>query len=665
MTPAFAGILVAFIFLLPVGAWSQTWFEPNNVLNLAGVRFNIEPYVQLRIDDQTYETLSFSTTTTQYPDSCVVAYDNPKFSFDLIVSTYNNFDSTAKRVSVRSIAHDSIKIRDFKLHLEFLNDEAVHVFRVPKAIFAQDQSYNTQLTNFTDKVIQYNIGSSKLWLVASNYEGCSNVDMLQERTVGLYDHLCHLARLYNPNTEQFTQMIDSLKRNPGDRTNWSFLIFEEQPVILNINRWMDNKKAALVITNDADGESDPKLRAVYFGSNNVNSPKYKTTGLIANNIKLTNTVFGASKPVLNALWHELVDYGNTIGYHTHTPVTDLSQDIYNSLNVSLSDFNIRTWIDHSWANNLEDLCHQGGNPDSPYYIIDAINDSNLDYFWLGDNLSTNPFNSFTEPGRLPHRLYEFDTLTRPLWFFGRAKMQAWEYYGWNFQSDMKHNLTPENLDTLLNEGGLCVSYTHFGFDESANISAFFEYNDAGDCEIKDEVNDRFALLDYYQTHRGLWIDTLENVFDRMIAMEDLVVSSISRTRSGNVASITLTNKSNYPLERTRIKYINQDITLPLLAPNSSYILSLTGETDETSPAALLYTYYQNKSLHIVRSDNEYIQPLHIKIYNLKGQFVTSHQMPKQTKHVSIPLENLASGVYFSRIEDGMGFGKTLKFSIIK
>lgn len=103
MKSAFEYLLIALILLLPVGAWSQTWFEPNNILNLAGVRFKIAPYVQLRIDDQTYETLSFSTTTTQYPDSCVVAYDNPKFSFDLIVSTYNNFDSTAKRVSVRSM----------------------------------------------------------------------------------------------------------------------------------------------------------------------------------------------------------------------------------------------------------------------------------------------------------------------------------------------------------------------------------------------------------------------------------------------------------------------------------------------------------------------------------------------------------------------------------
>ncbi len=78
-------------------------------------------------------------------------------------------------------------------------------------------------------------------------------------------------------------------------------------------------------------------------------------------------------------------------------------------------------------------------------------------------------------------------------------MQTWENKGYSYLVDMKHNLIPENLDALLAAKGLCVVYTHFGFDESATIGAFFDYN-SGACEIKDEVNERFEMLNYYQKY---------------------------------------------------------------------------------------------------------------------------------------------------------------------
>jgi hypothetical protein len=313
--------------------------------------------------------------------------------------------------------------------------------------------------------------------------------------------------------------------------------------------------------------------------------------------------------------------------------------------------------------NPEALCYQGFDPESPYYQLHAINDSEVDYFWLGDNLSINPLNSFDEPGFLPHRLSAFEGLTRPLWFFGRTKMQSWENKGYSYQVDMKHNLTPENLDAMLNANGLCVIYTHFFFDESPTIGAFYEYKD-GYCEIKDEVNDRFAMLDHYQKNRGLWIDTLENVFDRMIAIEDLKITGIETTRNGELLRIRLANQSSYPLEQLYMKYQDQEIEIPIIPAQDQENIILSGFSSDVPAYHLLTLQYKENALHLKRKDNAQLKPMTISVYNLRGQKISSYDSKQKTDHVIIPLESCASGVYFARFRDAQGQQETRKFYIV-
>jgi hypothetical protein len=660
-------VFIALLILLPAIGHCQPWLEGGNILRFNGFRFKLNPELQLRNDQLVYEMLTFSQSIASYPDSCIISYTNPKLGFQVSISPKTGFAAQAMQVRVSANYYRDLNIRNFKLNLEIINESILNIYKGPKAIFSHNPADNIQLCPFTDKAIQYQMNNSNLWLVASNYEGCENVEWLQDRTICLYDNTLHMGRLYNPVTDQFTQMADTMKRQPGDINTWSFLIFLQKPALFSINRWYDKNKAALVFTNDADGESERKMKAVYYGSNDPDSPKYLTTGFIANNIKVTNTVFGASKPILEPLWNSLIETGNTIGYHTYSSGADLSADTYNSLNNAMLPFNVRTWIDHSWVQNPETLCNRGWDPQSPYYILDAINDSNIDYFWLGDNLVTNPLNSFTEPGRLPHRLYEFENLTRPLWFFGRAKMQEWEHYGSYNIVDMKHNLTPENLDKLLVENGLCIVYTHFFFDESANISAFFQYVDSNTCEIKDEVNSRLMMVDYYQKYRNLWVDTLENVFDRMIATENVKITSIRVNEEGDVTGASIKNVSDYPLEKLYVRYLSQDITLNVLPASSQAELILTGVSNViASPVkSTIYAYYLSDNVLLQRQDDDYIQPQSVKIYNIKGQLLTHYDMQAISKKVKIPFRKPTSGVYIVAMEAKDGTKQSSRFTVIK
>lgn len=658
-------VYLAFVLLIVCSVLSaESPLTNSGTLVFNGQEFRLNPYLQTKNAEYDYETLEFASSITIYPDSSVISFSHSKLSFELSLGRRADLGAEAWQFNIRTRYHTAVQIRDFYLGLDYLGANPQAFYRGPQAIARRDASLNTALIPYTDKAMQIAFADTSLWFVASNYDGCSNVEMLKENAICLYDHTAHLARLYNAPTDQFNIMIDCLYRQPGQSDSWSWLLFTERPVLLTINRWLGKKQAALCITNDADGEADRKLRAVYYGSSLPSSPKYLTTGLVANDIKVTNTVFGASEPLLGYLWQELMDYGNTIGYHSFSNTADSTAATYNSITGTMQQYGVRTWIDHSWVNNPEALCYQGFDPASPYYQLNAINDSQVDYFWLGDNLNVNPFNSFDEPGFLPHRLSAFEGLTRPLWFFGRTKMQTWENKGYSYLVDMKHNLIPENLDALLAAKGLCVVYTHFGFDESATIGAFFDYN-SGACEIKDEVNERFEMLNYYQKYRGLWIDTLETIFDRMLAIEKLQISGVSKTKSGELLSVRLTNKSSNNLKDLSIKYHDQEVELQQIEAQNNEEILLSGASIDTPAYPYLVLYYQDKALHLKRKDKVWLSSLNISIYNLRGQKVKTYVSPQPSEHVIVPLENCASGVYFVRMEDTMGMQALRKFCILK
>ena len=643
---------------------AQSWFTESGTYLLNGLAFELEPLVINRGVQLQQSELIFAAQITSFADSVITRYTHPLMEFDVKVTNIQSFHAPAKQVEISARYFEEVYICDFGLKLNFTQKQPQRILRGPQAIFQRDPGLNQALYPYTDKVIEYEFEDSSLWIVGSNYAGCANLDWISEDTIWLYDNGLHFARRYDPAISHFSTMTDTMKRRPGEESYYSFLIFEDRPVLLKINRWLSDKKAALVITNDADGERYDKMKAVYFGSTDPHSPKYLTEGIIANNIKLTNTVFGASKPHLGNLWSSLMDYGNSIGYHTYRSSADLSHETYQNLIHEMDEYNIRCWIDHSWGTNPEDLCVQGWNPESEYYILDAINDSNIDYFWLGDAPYTNPMNSFTEPWRLPHRLYEFDHLTRPMWFYGRTQMNTWEGIGFGSLNYMKPQLTPENLDKLLNENGLCVIYTHFFFGQTATEIPFYQILPSGTYEIRDDVNDRLIMLDHYQASRGLWIDTLEQVFDRMIAVEDLRI--VSSARDADKLSIQLENRSDYDLKQIHMIYENENIDLELLPAGASRSLFLSDiQAEPGAPLLDIFAYYHKGRLVLKHKALEDLPLLDVDIYNIRGQKQESFHMQTASREITIPFFAKASGMYILRLKTRSGFSQTIRVPVVK
>ncbi len=638
----------------------------NYILN--GISVNLEPMVRVLENPQWYRDLIFDQSIDNHPDRVVQNFHNPSMDIRLTLTPIEGFSAEAKQVEITAEFHEDISIIDFKFIPSFTNTSPEIILRGAPAIHAQDPAQNKNLYSFTDRIIEYKFADRSLWFAASGFEGCTNLEWLAEDAIVLYDHSLHFARRYDPATMHFGIRTDALKVKAGDSDYHSFLIFEEKPIVLEIMRWPAGHEAALVITNDADGENPNRMSAVFFGSSDPDSPKYLKQGIIANNIKMTNTVFGMHKPHMQDLWRGLEDHGIKIGYHTATPHEDLTDVTYQNLIHDMDEFDIRSWIDHSWARNPECFCVEGWDPDSPYYIMDAINDSKIDYVWLGDASFTNHMNSFTEPWRLPHKLSEFDELERDVWFYGRTLMSTWECQNYYYLHDFKTMMTAENLDKLLKEQGLCVVYTHFFYEEMEPYLPFYMTVPDGSLEIRPETEECLQMLDYYQNNRGLWIDTLEEVFDRMIATEEIKIQEVVRDAKTGTYQVKLTNGSDYPLTDIALSYGDENIVIPALSANSSEILSLS-EIHEDPPSEGDYLDLRAKYKDgVIRFSHKHDNPLpnlKIDIYNLRGQRVSRKSFAEGSNNLSIPFINRASGVYFARIELAGGYKKTIKIMVIK
>ncbi len=435
---------------------------------------------------------------------------------------------------------------------------------------------------------------------------------------------------------------------------------------MNINRWLGDRRAAFSITNDADGETYDRLAAIYYGSNDPESHLYLQQGIIANNIRISHTTFGENHPLLKDIHDDIIQYGNSIGYHTFANLEDPPGTNAQALLHDMQPYNIRLWIDHSLPNNPEGFGWNGLQEGSPNYIGDVINQTNIKYAWMADTPSTDPFNAFNDPWRLPHRLYEISSLQKPVWFFGRTRTQAWEYLSGNITLDMKNRVTPENLDQLLLERGLNICYTHFCFSNWTGVNSFYIVEDDGEHRVRPEVEDMLRMLNHYQLHRGLWIDTVENIFDRMLAIEELKVVRLEYPSCGK-CNVTLINGSDYPLDDIYLQSMGQEIRIPLLDAGSEYSFSLDIHSN-TAPYISRHNfcaYYSGSEIYIKDKLNPGLDPARVSIYNIKGQKVREYESRYKQAVLIVPGQNLASGEYLVRLNFSGTGSYIMKLSVVK
>lgn len=85
-------------------------------------------------------------------------------------------------------------------------------------------------------------------------------------------------------------------------------------------------------------------------------------------------------------------------------------------------------------------------------------------------------------------------------------------------------MNSNNLDNLIAEQGLHIAYTNLCLSPSSNSRSFWELSPTGDYEIRDDVDEMLQMLDFYRRERGLWIAPLEDIFDRMLAIEQVKIT---------------------------------------------------------------------------------------------------------------------------------------------
>jgi len=651
------------------GLWLSSGYltASDNLISLSSYQVNLTANAVLETDVFTYQPVTFQMSGSTEDNTQSIIYTSTDLSLQADITPKADLGAACLLLSIRVDYHSDLLLHDLSLNLAFPENKPLQVLQGIKAVEMSSEEYNRNQLPYTDKVMEYRSPQASFWIVASNYADCAGVERLTPNTIYLYDHTLHYARQYRPVTQSFDRLKDSKPVQTGQTDTFSFLIFTERPVLTQVNRWLGDKAAALSISNDADFETIQRLQASFFGSTNHHSPKYLTAGLAAKHLHITNSVFGCDIDSMSVLWQQIRAAGNTIAYHSYATYADMTACYAQSLLQDMLPYNIRLWIDHGWVENPEDFCCEGDNPLSPYYLIGVINQTAIDYAWWGESLRTNTFNAFDLPCMLPHRLYANPDLLRPIYFFGRTVMETWEYCNELSYLDMKHNLTSDNLDRLIADNGLCVIYTHLCFNETTAIKSFYQYLPNGACEVKDEVNERFALLDYYQKQRGLWIAPVEEIFDRLLAIEQVRIVRVTDAEVPGFLAVTYRNDSDMELQHLCLYYGDRKILIDILPAYADYILYLrkpqTNEPVQLAP--VLKVCYKNATLYLNSVNGEPLNTNSMSIFNAKGQLLERQPLTAGLTSYTIPCPLHSSGIYLVRLQLGAHHTITRRFTVIQ
>ncbi len=650
--------LMTTISLSAISFLGDNRFEVNNE------SLSLELCASKRTNTISFVPISFVSSGMAYPDSSVITYDSPELTVTVCVTNRTQYSSLASLFAVRTTFKREVYIHELYFLMRGKETDPIAEFKGVSAIRDRQVLSNRTITSFMDKAVEYSFGDSRFWIVASNYAECDGIEGLTDNRITLYDYRGHFFRYYTNGTTLLLR--DCLTLAPGKHLDSSFLMFDNEPILLEINRWLGNKPAALCITNDADMEDVPRLMAAYWGSDNPANLKYLTQGFFAHNIPVTSTVFGINQPILDDLWTEIKARGNTIGYHTYSPSADDMALSNQSLLYDLAKYNIRTWIDHALPTNPEDIAYNGANPTLDTYVMDMIDQSSIDYLWTADTPPTNPFNAYDEAWRLPHKLYEIPGINRPMWFYGRTRMEAWEY---NSSSSLmvsfKYMMTADNLDKLISDRGLHICYTHFCSSNTVSYNSFWTNDTNGDYIIRDDVEEMLQMLARYRDTRNLWIATSEDIFDRMLDIDELKVISVSPDPESTGSIITLKNCSERLIPQIFIRIQDKSFNITDLAPGESTRLYTAPSTPLPTLSKRLCIKYSDGRLKLKNRDSQKLHPMQVEIFNLRGQQVMTQELTFDADQMNIVFKDYPSGVYLAKIRSNYDLYPATKFVVVK
>lgn len=641
-------LILLFVFVLGSGLSALTWNPSLGSFTLNGIGFDLQPYVTI-FDGQNDELLSFTRQADILGDSVILRYQHPALDLQLVISPDPCFGLPMWSVKIRADYHQNCELHDLWITLTGL--ESYYYLTGVDAIQNSDYSLNRNLLPYTDRVSEASNGSNRFWIVGSNFGIERPVESMDKNKIKLLDRGFHRAYL----TLIQHRVLDTMPRRAGQRESFQFNLCATKPWLLKVNRYPGDRKAAFCISNDADMELPERLNAVFFGSSDPSSPWHHNAGLAYHGIVVSNTVFGEDYWRMAHVWDDIMRSGNTIGLHTYSTEQDNLPDLEHALANQLQYFNLRTWIDHSSHINPEALAHLGSIPSSPCYVLDILQDNGFDYAWIHELPEQNHFNSFSDISWLPHQVDAFN-LARPLWCFRRTRCEAWESLV-QPEFDFSHNVTLPNLLQLIEEGGFSVAYTHLSFRDSAVHRGF--YDDFGnELRIRPEADSCFAMLARCRDQKGLWLTSTEELFDRLIATEEVYARSIEALDNEHL-SVTWVNGSATRLKDFAFEFQGKlhQIDLPAHS-ETEVIIGRTLEFDQGHTGSPHHPSYicaqRNDRIEISLPDRPMAETTRISLYNIRGQLVAKNIASYDQGKFYLSIKGYASGVYIVRIEDRQG-----------
>jgi hypothetical protein len=231
---------------------------------------------------------------------------------------------------------------------------------------------------------------------------------------------------------------------------------------------------------------------------------------------------------------------------------------------------------------------------------------------------------------------------------------------------MKYMMTPDNLDALIAARGLHIAYTHLCQSQSGSTYSFWQISPTGDYEIRDDVDDMLLMLDHYRSHRGLWIAPLEDIFDRMLDIEEVKITAVETTPQEHILKVTLASGAKRDLADLSLSHKDDVYSIDILPANGESILYIPDFSGQGQvPETLYHVNYHAGQLAITKAYDLPLEPMLVEIFNLRGQKIqTQDFIFIQTEHI-LPFADKASGIYLARLKPLEGTPVLLKFSVVK
>jgi hypothetical protein len=406
--------------------------------------------------------------------------------------------------------------------LEVGFDPSLRILSGPWAIAAGEEACNQQQACFTQRVLSVrDMEGGGEFRVHGRHHGARGVELLSPEVWLFYDGEAHCTVLTRPTFEEPREFCDA-RRVAGQRDRMTVVLdFAAGRSGVGINTFPGTRPAALTIVDDADGECRDLLLAAYFGTSDTTDAGFGRGGLLGNGLRTTRTVFASSR--LYDVWDRLYRAGAEIALHTPSGSADSASATRGALADLVPRYGLRQWVDHAAAGNPEDLIYRGSYPrdGNPFYVLDQLEAAGCEYAWVEYNMFRG-FDAFADRRELPHLQDALDDPGVPgrLWIYGRGGGVFFE----NYSACMREVVTPAALDELARRAGLAILYTHTCVVDYQGQDVGYLKQEGGTWVVKPEAQELFALIAARVAAGELWVAPAVEVFDRMRAMEALVLS---------------------------------------------------------------------------------------------------------------------------------------------